>query len=82
MYRRAEAIRPRTWTQVEDAFIRAMEGFDANVAAGVADIGELQNGKGDFLKTSSLSSWKAAEARSSTRAAASPASYSRTTTST
>ena len=26
-----------------------MEGFDANVANGVADIGELQNGKGDFL---------------------------------
>lgn len=49
MYRRAEAIRPQTWTQVEDAFVRAMEGFDANVAAGVADIGELQNGKGDFL---------------------------------
>lgn len=49
MYRTAEASRPKTWTEVEDAFVRAMEAFDANVANGVADIGELQNGKGDFL---------------------------------
>jgi hypothetical protein len=49
MYQDAEARRPRTWTEVEDAFVGAMEGFDANVAAGVADIGDLQNGKGDFL---------------------------------
>src|SRR3989304_1207583 len=44
-----EAGRPKPWTEVEDAFVRAMEAFDANVANGVADIGELQNGKGDFL---------------------------------
>ena len=49
MYRVAEAMRPRTWGEVEDDFIRAMEEFDANVASGVADIGDLQNGKGDFL---------------------------------
>lgn len=49
MYRAAELARPRTWTEVEDAFVRAMEGFDANVASGVADTGDLQNGKGDFL---------------------------------
>src|SRR3990170_2727213 len=49
MYRTAEASRPKTWTEVGDAFVRAMEAFDANVANGVADIGELQNGKGDFL---------------------------------
>jgi len=49
MYRAAEAMRPRTWTEVEDAFVRAMEGFDLNVASGVADTGDLQNGKGDFL---------------------------------
>lgn len=49
MYRTAEAGRPKTWTEVEDTFVRAMEAFDANVANGVADIGELQNGKGDFL---------------------------------
>src|SRR3972149_4989290 len=49
MYRTAEASRPKTWTEGEDAFVRAMEAVDANVANGVADIGELQNGKGDFL---------------------------------
>jgi hypothetical protein len=49
MYEAAEARRAQTWTQVEDAFVEAMEGFDANVAAGIADIGDLQNGKGDFL---------------------------------
>lgn len=49
MYRAAEAATPRTWTEIEDAFVRAMEGFDANVASGVADTGDLQNGKGDFL---------------------------------
>ena len=26
-----------------------MEGFDDNVASGVAGMGELQNGKGDFF---------------------------------
>jgi hypothetical protein len=26
-----------------------MEGFDRNVAAGIADLGDLQNGKGDFF---------------------------------
>src|SRR3990172_6516636 len=49
MYRTAEAGQRKTWTEVEDAFVRAMEAFDANVAKGVADIGDLQNGKGDFL---------------------------------
>jgi len=49
MYRAAEAARPRSWSVVEDAFVTAMEAFDANVASGVADIGDLQNGKGDFL---------------------------------
>jgi hypothetical protein len=49
MYRAAVAARPRTWAEVEDGFLRAMEAFDANVAVGTADIGDLQNGKGDFL---------------------------------
>jgi hypothetical protein len=49
MYQAADKARPRTWGEVEDAFVRAMEEFDANVAAGIADIGDLQNGKGDFL---------------------------------
>ncbi len=49
MYRAAVAARPRTWAEVEDDFVHAMEAFDANVANGVAEIGDLQNGKGDFL---------------------------------
>ena len=49
MYDAAEAARPSSWDEVEQAYLRAMEGFDANVATGLADIGDLQNGKGDFL---------------------------------
>lgn len=49
MYHAAEDARPARWVEVEDPFMRAMEGFDSNVAAGLADIGDLQNGKGDFL---------------------------------
>ena len=49
MYRAAVVARPRSWSAVKDAFVSAMETFDANVASGVADIGDLQNGKGDFL---------------------------------
>lgn len=49
MYAAAVAAKPTSWDQVEDGFLRAMEGFDANVAAGVADQGDIQNGKGDFF---------------------------------
>jgi hypothetical protein len=49
MYQGAIASHPRSWNEVEDDFIRAMEAFDANVASGLADIGDLQNGKGDFF---------------------------------
>ena len=49
MYEAAVLARPRTWSEIEDAFVHAMEEFDANVAAGIADMGDLQNGKGDFL---------------------------------
>lgn len=48
-YAQAVELRPKTWAQVEDLFLRGMEGFDANVAAGIADMGDLQNGKGDFF---------------------------------
>jgi len=48
-YKAAVAIKPKSWQQVEDLFLRGMEGFDANVASGLADIGDLQNGKGDFF---------------------------------
>lgn len=40
---------PKTWSEVEEGFLRAMEAFDANVASGLADMGDLQNGKGDFF---------------------------------
>jgi hypothetical protein len=49
MYQAAVAAHPRTWNEIEDDFLRAMEGFDTNVASGLADIGDLQNGKGDFF---------------------------------
>jgi len=48
-YERAVALKPKTWGEVEEGFLRAMEGFDQNVATGVADMGDLQNGKGDFF---------------------------------
>ncbi len=49
MYALAVASKPRTWTGVADGFVRAMEGFDRNIVTGIADIGDLQNGKGDFF---------------------------------
>lgn len=49
MYERAASSGPKTWNEVEHDFLRAMDGFDANVASGAADIGDLQNGKGDFF---------------------------------
>jgi hypothetical protein len=49
MYRQVAVERPGTWTQVEARFVAAMRTFDANVAAGRADIGDIQNGKGDFF---------------------------------
>jgi len=49
MYAAAEESLPKTWNEVEGPFLRAMEAFDQNVASGLADIGDLQNGKGDFF---------------------------------
>jgi hypothetical protein len=49
MYVASVAARPRSWTEIETDFVLAMQAFDANVASGLADIGDLQNGKGDFL---------------------------------
>lgn len=48
-YERAVTAKPKSWDQVEDLFLRSMEAFDANVASGLADMGDLQNGKGDFF---------------------------------
>ena len=48
-YEAAVAANPRTWGEIEQLFLRAMEEFDNNVATGVANQGDIQNGKGDFL---------------------------------
>lgn len=48
-YEQAVAMGPKSWGDVEDSFLRGMEAFDQNVATGVADMGDLQNGKGDFF---------------------------------
>ena len=48
-YQAAAGMKPKSWEQVEDGFLRAMEAFDANVAGGAANMGDLQNGKGDFF---------------------------------
>ena len=48
-YAKATALKPKNWGAVEDLFLRGMEGFDKNVQTGVADMGDLQNGKGDFF---------------------------------
>ena len=48
-YEQAVHAGPKTWGEVETAFLEAMESFDQNIATGVADMGDLQNGKGDFF---------------------------------
>ena len=49
MYAAALAAQVRTWPEVEDDFVEAMRLFDVEVAAGRADIGDIQNGKDDFF---------------------------------
>lgn len=49
MYAAAVAANPKSWSQVEEPFLRAIEAFDVNVANGEADQGDLRNGKGDFF---------------------------------
>jgi len=48
-YQKSVESHAKTWSQVEDHFLRAMESFDANLVSGAADMGDLQNGKGDFF---------------------------------
>lgn len=48
-YEKAVALAPKSWGEVEAIFLRGMEGFDENIASGVANMGDLQNGKGDFF---------------------------------
>lgn len=40
---------PKSWLNVEDPFLRAMEEFDGHVASGAADAGARRNGKGEFF---------------------------------
>ncbi len=49
MYRWAVDAKPSRWTQAESPFLEAMWGFDQNFAAGLANQGDNQNGKGDFF---------------------------------
>ncbi len=48
-YERALRLGPKTWNEIEEDFLRAMGSFDANIVSGVADMADLQNGKGDFF---------------------------------
>lgn len=48
-YNEAVRLNPKNWKIIQEIFLRAMEGFDDNVATGKADMGDLQNGKGDFF---------------------------------
>ena len=48
-YAKASAARAKTWGSIEGDFLAAMGEFDANIASGIAGMGELQNGKGDFF---------------------------------
>ncbi len=48
-YEQAVDFKPKRWSEVEETFLRAMERFDQNVATGLADMGDLQNGKRDFF---------------------------------
>lgn len=49
MYQWAVEAKPSRWTQAESRFLAAMWGFDQGFAAGLADQGDNQNGKGDFF---------------------------------
>ncbi|MGH9748517.1 MAG: hypothetical protein ACRD6R_01145 [Candidatus Polarisedimenticolia bacterium] len=49
MYQQAESTHAARWTHVESDFLEAMRKFDQNVHSGVANQGDIQNGKGDFF---------------------------------
>lgn len=49
MYDQAVGARPRAWNAIVDAYLQAIEKLDDNLVAGLADMGDLQNGKGDFF---------------------------------
>jgi hypothetical protein len=49
MLAKTHAASPKSWSNVESDFLRAMETFDAIVADGHADAGSRRNGKGEFF---------------------------------
>jgi len=49
MYQWSVTAKPTRWTQVENRFLSAMWDFDLAFAAGLANQGDNQNGKGDFF---------------------------------
>jgi len=51
MYKALTALRPKpgSWPKIEPAFLQAMWAFDQNLAKGIANQGDNQNGKGDFF---------------------------------
>ena len=49
MYAAAAAAKPRAWNAIQDAYLRAIEKLDDNLVSGAANMGDLQNGKGDFF---------------------------------
>jgi hypothetical protein len=49
MYAAAVTAKPRSWNAIADPFLRAIEQFDAKLINGEADMGDLQNGKGDWF---------------------------------
>jgi hypothetical protein len=48
-YRAIEAAGYSTWRQAEGNYLAAMRDFDQLVVAGIADQGDVQNGKGDYF---------------------------------
>ena len=49
MYTAAAAARPRAWNAIQDAYLSAIQRLDDNIVSGAANMGDLQNGKGDFF---------------------------------
>jgi hypothetical protein len=48
-YRSIEVAGYSTWRQAESDFLQAMQAFDDLVVGGIADQGDIQNGKGDYF---------------------------------
>jgi hypothetical protein len=48
-FKAMEAAGLSTWRQAEPGFLTAMKAFDDLVAQGIADQGDIQNGKGDYF---------------------------------